>query len=637
VDVVVLTDERDAGSPAFLPAPVRDALPQLFVETAQPLALIGDDGDLLAVNSGFCALVGRTAGTLAGKRISDLVHLDDRVSHVAAWRGLLAGIAHADRVETRLVRSDGRVVYVVMYRTLVGRRYDRSTAIGLVAVHDETDKVVGQDRTQRLLDISRELGGATVDVTALAGIATRAAADIVGDGAWIWTANADGTMTLAASWHRDPSRRDALEAAVKRPPAATGLLHTSVAMNRPLRLAGSREEAGTEDIWRMFTTYADDFGMAGLLVLPLASRDHTSGVLGVVRDGAGNGASAPYDDGELTDVAALARTAAAGLENALALSAARADGRLVRALLDAVPLMAGVLDATGRVLDVNAAWIRASMRLGGPPRDPVGQSYLDVWDSAATRGITGAAEIHAGVGDVIAGSRSEFSGDSAYARVENDPTDTVAEMWLHVHAAAITTDGEEGRLIVVDHQDITDRKRLEVRLAYEATHDPLTRLPNRTLLIDRINQALVRDRRAGLRTAVLFCDLDDFKQINDMHGHNVGDQVLCAVARRFASTVRASDTVSRIGGDEFVVLIEALPDLDEALIVAGKLVQALQEPADDTPPLPGVSIGLALSSDGATAETLLRASDATMYGVKQSGRGRVSVADYNASASPPHD
>jgi diguanylate cyclase (GGDEF)-like protein/PAS domain S-box-containing protein len=628
VDVVVLTEERDAGSPAFLPSSVRDALPQLFVETALPLALIGGEGELLAVNSGFCALLGRTAGSLAGSRMSDVVHPEDRVSHLAAWRGLLAGIAHADRVETRLVRADGNIAYVVMYRTLVGHRYERPTAIGLVAVHDETERVTAQDRTQHLLEVSRALGAATVEVSALAAIATRAAADIVGDGAWLWTANDDGSLSLAASWHRDPTRREALAAAVEKPPAASGLLEASVALNRPLRLVGSREEAGAEDISRMFTAYADDFGMAGLLVLPLASRDHRTGVLGVVRDGAANGVSEPYTDVEVSEAAALARTTAIGLDNALALAEARAQEHLARSLLDAVPLLAGVLDATGRILDVNEAWIKASMRLSSSPRDPVGQSYLDVWESAAARGITGAAEISAGVHDVIAGLRKEFSGDSAYSRVDDDePTNTVNEMWLHVHAAAINGGKEADRLIVVDHQDITDRKRLEVRLAYEATHDPLTRLPNRTLLIDRINQALVRDRRAGLRTAVLFCDLDDFKQINDRYGHNVGDAVLCTVARRFANTVRASDTVARIGGDEFVVLIEALPNLDEALIVADKLVQSLQEPADDTPSLPGVSVGLALSSQGSTAETLLRAADATMYGVKQSGRGRVSVAD----------
>jgi diguanylate cyclase (GGDEF)-like protein len=185
-------------------------------------------------------------------------------------------------------------------------------------------------------------------------------------------------------------------------------------------------------------------------------------------------------------------------------------------------------------------------------------------------------------------------------------------------------------MVVVDHQDITDRKLLEARLSYEATHDPLTRLPNRTLLIDRIEQALARDRRAGLRTAVLFCDLDYFKQINDQFGHDGGDAVLRAVAQRFAHTVRASDTVARIGGDEFVVLVESVSDLEESLLVADKLVLSLQEPpateGSATPPLPGVSVGVAVSGEGATAESLLRDADAAMYTAKQTGRSRVEAA-----------
>ncbi|MDX6287793.1 MAG: hypothetical protein QOG53_3278 [Frankiales bacterium] len=626
MDVVVLTDQREAGTPSFLPSAVRDALPQLFVETSQPLALIGADGELLAVNSGFCALVGWTAGALAGTRISDLVHPDERVGHLAAWHGLLGGIAHADRVDARLVRSNGQTAAVVMYRTVISHRTGPSPAIGFVAVHDQTDNVLAQDRTHRLLEVARQQSAATLDVNAIAGIAARAAADVVGDGAWLWTAGPDESLSLAASWHRDTGRRETLNTAVGRPPDGGGIMRTSVALNRPMRLVGSKEEAGTEEVWKMFTEYADSFGIAGLLVVPLTAREHVAGVLGVVRDG-GVG-STPYADDEVGEVAALARTTALSLDNALTVARAQSRERLERSLLDAIPLMAGVLDGAGRILDVNAAWLEARNRRGGAPRDPVGDNYLDAWDAAAEGGLSGAAEIAAGVREVISGERTEFTGDSAFARIDdNDASSSTDEIWLHVHATVLDTNDADDRLIVVDHQDITDRKRLEVRLAYEATHDPLTRLPNRTLLIDRINQALARDRRAGLRTAVLFCDLDDFKQINDNYGHDAGDAVLCTVARRFAGTVRASDTVSRIGGDEFVVLIEALSDVDEALIVADKLAQALLEPVDDTPPLPGVSVGVALSHEGATAESLLRASDATMYSVKQSGRGHVSVAD----------
>jgi diguanylate cyclase (GGDEF)-like protein len=250
-------------------------------------------------------------------------------------------------------------------------------------------------------------------------------------------------------------------------------------------------------------------------------------------------------------------------------------------------------------------------------------------DTAAATGVLGAVEVANGVREVLQGVRDEFAGDCAYPWVNRsgEPDET----WLHVHASRLTPTREDTRLmVVVDHQDITDRKVLEARLSYEATHDPLTKLPNRTLLLDRVEQALVRDRRAGVRTAVLFCDLDYFKQINDQFGHDGGDAVLRAVAQRFGRTVRASDTVSRIGGDEFVVLVESVSDLDESLLVADKLVLSLQEPPSSetslTPPLPGVSIGVALSQEDSTAESLLRDADAAMYTAKQTGRSRVEAA-----------
>src|SRR5205823_4751539 len=112
---------------------VRDALPRLFVETALPLALIDAEGRLLTVNSGFCALVGQTAGMLAGARLGDVVHPDDRVAHIAAWHALLGGITRADRVQTRIVRSDGTVVPVVVYRTVVSPGPGHADALGLAA------------------------------------------------------------------------------------------------------------------------------------------------------------------------------------------------------------------------------------------------------------------------------------------------------------------------------------------------------------------------------------------------------------------------------------------------------------------------------------------------------------------------
>lgn len=159
------------------------------------------------------------------------------------------------------------------------------------------------------------------------------------------------------------------------------------------------------------------------------------------------------------------------------------------------------------------------------------------------------------------------------------------------------------------------------RRAHEATHDGLTGLGNRALLLDRAAVALARRRRHGDDVAVLFLDLDGFKTINDTQGHAAGDIVLAAVATRLLANVRRTDTVARLGGDEYVVLCEgARPGDVDAL--ARRLEAAVSEPVPFGSHLAvvGASIGVAWASDGDTADTLLARADAAMYAVKRASR-----------------
>ncbi len=124
--------------------------------------------------------------------------------------------------------------------------------------------------------------------------------------------------------------------------------------------------------------------------------------------------------------------------------------------------------------------------------------------------------------------------------------------------------------------DVTERKVLEERLRYQALHDPLTDLPNRALLLDRLGQALARAARRRKKVAVLFMDLDNFKRVNDSLGHEAGDRLLVEVARRLRGCLRAEDTIARLGGDEFVVLGEDLHDERDAAALAERIAQALR-------------------------------------------------------------
>ena len=176
---------------------------------------------------------------------------------------------------------------------------------------------------------------------------------------------------------------------------------------------------------------------------------------------------------------------------------------------------------------------------------------------------------------------------------------------------------------VANLRDITERKEAEDLLAHRAVHDPLTGLANRTLILDRAEQMLVRSRRAQEPVAALFIDLDNFKEVNDTLGHEAGDQLLRAVAARFSATVRASDTVGRLGGDEFVVLAEGMSLAAGPELLAERFRDVLREPfllegLNGTLSITA-SIGVA-EGDRETAEDLLRDADIALYRAKAMGK-----------------
>lgn len=186
-------------------------------------------------------------------------------------------------------------------------------------------------------------------------------------------------------------------------------------------------------------------------------------------------------------------------------------------------------------------------------------------------------------------------------------------------------DGRTGWIATID--DVTDRRQVELRLAFQATHDTLTGLPNRMLLADRLGQAVARLEREPTPLAVLYVDLDRFKPINDRLGHAVGDDVLREMARRLHSTTRAADTVGRIGGDEFVVVCEQM-DRARARELAERIASLLAEPLfiAGTTVTVGASVGVAVTEDAhADPAVLLDRADQAMYRSKNAGRGSVTV------------
>jgi diguanylate cyclase (GGDEF)-like protein/PAS domain S-box-containing protein len=182
--------------------------------------------------------------------------------------------------------------------------------------------------------------------------------------------------------------------------------------------------------------------------------------------------------------------------------------------------------------------------------------------------------------------------------------------------------------------DITERKQLEQKLADMATHDPLTGLPNRLLLSDRLAVGLAQAQRNDTRLAVMMLDLDRFKTVNDTFGHSVGDELLKAAGERLMGIVRKSDTVARMGGDEFMVLLLQITRMEDAVKVSQKILSVFRKPfvLDAYQIRITTSVGIAIyPEDGEDVETLFKNADTAMYWAKEQGRDNYELYWYNGT------
>ncbi len=203
-------------------------------------------------------------------------------------------------------------------------------------------------------------------------------------------------------------------------------------------------------------------------------------------------------------------------------------------------------------------------------------------------------------------------------------------LWMLGRGRAVwAADGRPSRM-AGSLSDISDRKRATDQLLYDAYHDALTGLPNRSLFLDRLEHAANRSRRHGATFGVLFLDLDRFKVVNDSLGHGIGDQLLVAVAAKLQACLRAGDTVARLGGDEFTMLLEDVPDAALAMRTAERILRDLARPMDLSGHQVAVtaSIGITLGRGGTEhSSDLLRDADIAMYRAKALGKGRYEMFD----------
>lgn len=290
----------------------------------------------------------------------------------------------------------------------------------------------------------------------------------------------------------------------------------------------------------------------------------------------------------------------------------------LRALFDRSATGLALLDGAGAIVHANAALSRllaqeAAALHGQPLFDfsPPEDAALIRSHSSLAHGAHGAATVEA-----------------RFVR----PDGTLTWGSLTISPA----DVDERVRFTVTLQDLTERKAVEAKLVHQAYHDPLTALANRELFHDRVTHALALRERDAKTLAVIFLDLDNFKNINDTQGHGTGDRLLQAVARRLQNATRGCDTVARLGGDEFGILVEHMDAHAGAETVAERIVAALREPISldgNRALLTGGSMGIAVYSGSEDTEALLRNADVAMYEAKQHAPGRWKVFDPSMHAA----
>jgi diguanylate cyclase (GGDEF)-like protein/PAS domain S-box-containing protein len=273
------------------------------------------------------------------------------------------------------------------------------------------------------------------------------------------------------------------------------------------------------------------------------------------------------------------------------------------------------LSLDGLIVEANEA---AGYMLRYPPSDLTGLRLSDLaTDDESVR--LSAARFAA----VVAGEADDYAIERTYRRSDG------TAIWVKARVSLVR-DADGSPLFATSmFEDVTDRRAEEESLRFQALHDPLTRLPNRELYMDRLEMAVIRARRSGRHVGVIFFDLDGFKPVNDTLGHEAGDEVLREFGIRLGSVVRGSDTVARIGGDEFAALAEGVHDLDELRNLAERLLVAASAPFATSfgPAHVSASIGIVMSDGEEDPIDLLRRADVAMYGAKRSEPGTYRVAD----------
>lgn len=293
---------------------------------------------------------------------------------------------------------------------------------------------------------------------------------------------------------------------------------------------------------------------------------------------------------------------------------------VLQTILDNSPYLIWLKDMDGRFIAINQAYLKSTGRKDG--REILGKTDYDLWPEHLAR------KYQADDAKVLASGKQEMMEEQALHHGEL--------VWMETYKKPVLDTNGKPLGIAGFAYDITERKLAEEKVRHQAHYDMLTDLPNRILFSDRLEQAIAHARRDKTRLAVMFLDLDRFKPVNDLFGHDVGDDLLRQVAQRILACMRESDTVARIGGDEFCILLPGIEDDKDAATVAEKVLHTLRQPflLEGNTVRIASSIGIALyPDDGKDEAELVKSADIAMYWAKENGRDNFVVFHPGMAAS----
>lgn len=300
---------------------------------------------------------------------------------------------------------------------------------------------------------------------------------------------------------------------------------------------------------------------------------------------------------------------------------ARRSEQFLQAVLDGVSSCVGIVDREGWIVATNHEWREFEGRnpIVGPEYGE-GTDFLEVCKAAAP--------VHRCARTLAADLPALLDGSMAETSVECAPH--CADQWRCFRVRASRLTNGPSPQVVMSFHDVTELKLAEARLQHAAHHDPLTGLPNRALFLERLERALASARRRGGQVAVLFCDLDRFKLINDSLGHAAGDDLLVELATRIEGAIRDSDSAARFGGDEFAVLLDGVVSPRMIVHIVERIQQAVAAPltVEGHEVVATMSIGIAVGPGASGGpDELLRDADTAMYRAKEAGKARFVMFD----------